>query len=619
MTDHPLPPNRVWLGQAMSEPAFDDTGTSVFYLRTADGRRSIVRQQLASGFTEIITAEPVPGGSVGYGGGAFAVHANMLVYAASGQLIALHLATGAQKSITPKYEGTAAPALSPCGRFVAFVVEHDGHAVVLLTETSGANLPLKLSSGPAFAANPTFSPDGARIAWMEWAAERMPWDESCLKIVQLAQPTTNATSALELLPLSVNALEAPNISFANPQWSPDGRYFAYTSDESGWRSLYLADANAEDGTKIDTGRGEIGQPDWIQGLFAMRWGRNSIYTVRRYRAEAQLLRIQLPERSVEVLDSAWTTFSDLAVHPAEPDLLAYIASTPVQPSTLVTRTDSDEIVRAGTSVGLLAPQHLARSAIITWPTQDGSEVYGVFHRATSGAGPRPLLVWIHGGPTSEIANGWNAQAQYFATRGWHYLSVNHRGGTGNGRAYQDLLNGTWGVFDVQDARSGAEQLIAQGLVDPTRVAIAGGSAGGYTTLMALVRDPDFWTAGVSLYGIGNLYDLRLGSHRFEARYEDSLIGPLPETAARWVERSALTHVANVKAPLLLFHGKEDKAVPYEQSVEFAQAVKANRRIAELVLYDDEGHGFRKEYNRRDQLEKMTAFLEKYVINLQGRR
>jgi dipeptidyl aminopeptidase/acylaminoacyl peptidase len=226
---------------------------------------------------------------------------------------------------------------------------------------------------------------------------------------------------------------------------------------------------------------------------------------------------------------------------------------------------------------------------------------------------------IHGGPTSETQNSWSPTAQYFAGKGWHCLAVNYRGGTGSGRAYQDMLNGAWGVVDVEDARTGAEHLIQQGLVDPTRVAITGGSAGGYTTMMALVRDPDFWTAGVSLFGIGNLYELRLGSHRFEARYEDTLIGPLPETAERWIERSPLTHVRRCKAPVQLFHGKEDKAVPHQQSIEFAEAVKAQGGVADLILYEDEGHGFRKEGNRKDQLEKMDAFLEKYVINLQGKR
>ncbi len=239
------------------------------------------------------------------------------------------------------------------------------------------------------------------------------------------------------------------------------------------------------------------------------------------------------------------------------------------------------------------------------------------HRA--GEGPRPTIVSVHGGPTSETPLGWRAEAHFWASQGWHVLHLNHRGGTGNGRQFQDMLNETWGVVDTEDARSGAEYLVEQGLADVTRLVITGGSAGGFTTMMALVTDPDFWTAGVSLFGIGHQYEVRLGSHRFEARYEDILIGPLPETAERWVERSPVFRAENVKAPVLLFHGKEDKVIPYQQTVDYADKVRANGGIAEVVLYDDEGHGFRKEKNRRDQLTKMEAFLERYVINLQYRR
>jgi dipeptidyl aminopeptidase/acylaminoacyl peptidase len=179
-----------------------------------------------------------------------------------------------------------------------------------------------------------------------------------------------------------------------------------------------------------------------------------------------------------------------------------------------------------------------------------------------------------------------------------------------------MLNGQWGVVDVQDARSGAEHLVSLGVADAARLVLTGGSAGGYTTLMALTQDPDFWAAGVSLYGIGNLYELKLGSHRFEVNYEQGLIGRLPEAGKLWVERSPLTFVKAVRAPVLLFHGKEDKAVPYQQSVEFADAVKRNGVPVELVLYADEGHGFSREANRKDCLTRTEAFLEKYVVNLQ---
>jgi dipeptidyl aminopeptidase/acylaminoacyl peptidase len=299
-----------------------------------------------------------------------------------------------------------------------------------------------------------------------------------------------------------------------------------------------------------------------------------------------------------------------------------VASDPLTPACLITLDagrGAAPVVRATTGIGLLEAAALSRPEVIQWTTAGEAACWGIFYPAAgleAGQGPRPLIVHIHGGPTSESPLAWLGQAQYFATRGWHYLVVNHRGGTGFGRAYQDQLDGQWGVVDVQDARSGAEHLIRQGLADAQRVVITGGSAGGYTTLMALTQDPGFWSAGVSLFGIGDLYELKQGSHRFEVNYEQGLIGRLPQAGRLWKERSPLTFVKAVRAPVQLFHGKEDKAVPYQQSVEFAEAVKRQGGVAELVLYDDEGHGFVKEANRRDQLERMERFLEKYVINLQ---
>ena len=614
-----FPRNRIWLSLGWGEPVFDHAGESFFALRSGDGRRAIVRQWLDSGLVETVTAEPAPGGTVGYGGGSLAVHKDTLVYAAGGRLIAVDLRDGTQRTLTPQYEGAAAPTISPCGRFVAFVIENEGHADVLLTAVEGEALPVKLSSSPDFAANPTFSPDGTRIAWIEWRAGRMPWEESLIRIGQFAHEVWAVDTPWALLPLQTTALEGTDVSYANPQWGPGGT-FAFTSDESGWRSLYLARTDGTEAAIVDTGTGEIGLPDWAQGQFAVQWGKDDryVYAVRRYRSRSELLRITVADRAVEVLPSDFTSLNEVSVHPAEPDHLIYVASSPTSPTAIVSRTDT-EVVRASTAVGLVPRSALAAAEIVEWSAVDGTTIYGVLYRASSGEGPRPTLVSVHGGPTSETPLSWRAEAHFWASQGWHVLHLNHRGGTGNGRQFQDMLNELWGVVDTEDARSGAEYLVAQGLADPARLVITGGSAGGFTTMMALVTDPDFWTAGVSLFGIGHQYEVRLGSHRFEARYEDTLIGPLPETAQRWVERSPVFRAENVKAPVLLFHGKEDKVIPYQQTVDYADKVRANGGIAEVVLYDEEGHGFRMEKNRRAQLTKMEAFLDRYVVNLQSRR
>lgn len=617
----PLPLNRVYLAHSFSEPTFGESADQLFYVRTADGKRSIVRQTLSTGLAQVITTEPPPAGGVGYGQGFFAVKGEVLIYAAKGgTLQGIDLTSGAQWAVTPEYEGVAAPVISPCGQYVAFLAEGGGKCNVLLCDVRGKALPIKLSDDPWYALNPTFAADGRRVAWLEWNELDMPWDESRLQIAQLAKPTSKASANYQLLPLTVSTLSKPRVSYGSPQFSPGGRFISFTSDEDGWRSLYVAEADGQNPQKIETGAGEVGGPDWVPGEIAARWGGDgkTLYAVRRHESRDTLLRVSWPERAVSEVTMDYAYVDGLAVHG---NALAFFASNPTTPVTLVTldaNKASPPLARAVTSLGLLDKASLAPAKVINWPTANDLTCWGILYEAVGpqAAGPRPLIVHIHGGPTSEVGLNFNAQAQYFATRGWHYLFVNHRGGTGFGRAYQEMLNGQWGVVDVQDARTGAEHLIALGLADAARLVITGGSAGGYTTLMALTQDPNFWAAGVSLYGIGNMYELKLGSHRFEVNYEQGLIGRLPEAGKLWVERSPLTFVKAVRAPVLLFHGKEDKAVPYQQSVEFADAVKGNGVPVELVLYDDEGHGFGRETNRKDCLTRTEAFLEKYVVNLQ---
>jgi len=621
MPHHPLPLNRLYLSHVLSEPAFGETPETIFYVKMADGPRSVIRQSAPTGLAQTITAEPAAAGGVGYGSAIFSTHRNTLVYAAKGgKLYGVDLITGEQWAITPAYEGVAAPTISPCGQFVAFLAEQDGKCNVLLADVRAKALPVKLSGDPWYAFNPAFSPDGTRLAWMEWNEYDMPWDEARLVIARFARPTGETDSCLPLLPLTTTTIARPRVSCASPQFSPDGKHLAFTSDESGWRSLWVTDADGKSAVRVDTGEGEIGGPDWAPGLIKMRWSGDgkSIYAVRRQRSQDSLLRVAWPSREMIEIKSDWTTITSLDVRG---DHLVFLGANPSTPETLVTldALTGREIPRATNAVGLINTASLSKPEVISWRTVGETPAWGIFFTAVgpeSNKQPRPLLVFVHGGPTSERPLTWEPQAQYFATRGWHCLLVNHRGGTGFGRAYQDLLNGQWGVVDIEDARSGAEHLINAGLADAQRVVITGGSAGGYTTLMALTQHSDFWAAGVSLFGIGEMYELKQGSHRFEVNYEHGLIGKLPEAGLLWKERSPLTHVRRVRAPVLLFHGTEDKAVPHQQSVDFAEAVKRQGGIAELVSYEGEGHGFVKEANRRDMIERMERFLDKYVVNLQ---
>jgi dipeptidyl aminopeptidase/acylaminoacyl peptidase len=618
----PLPLNRLYLSHSLSEPAFGATDGELFYVKLADGARHIYRQQLESGLSQPVTSEPAPSGAVGYGGGVFAVRGTTLVYAAKGgRLIGLDTQTAEQWTVTPPFEGVAAPAISPCGRFVAFVAELDGHANVLLVDVRGHHLPVKLSADPWYALNPSFAPDGTRVVWMEWDAPVMPWDEARLVTARLARPTGESELPAHLLPLTTSTVARPGTAYASPQFSPDGRWLAYTSDETGWRSLWVADAGADDlrasAVRVDTGPGEIGGPDWVANQIKMRWSEDSrsLWALRRHQSRTHLLRVDWPAQTVSEIETGWTWLADLNVGAGQ---AVFIGARPTQPETIVTLdlASGAQQPRATSAVGLTPAAELIEPRVINWATANGLETWGIFYEA-AGDGPRPLIVHVHGGPTSERPLTWEPQAQYFATRGWHYLELNHRGGTGFGRAYQDMLTGQWGVVDIEDARSGAEHLVQTGLADRQRLVITGSSAGGYSTLMALTQQPDFWTAGVSFAGIAAFYDLKQGSHRFEVNYEDKLLGRLPEAAATWVQRSPLTHAAKVRAPVLLFHGGQDKAVPTKQSVDYAEAVRRGGGVAELVIYEEEGHSFTREHNRRDMYIRMEQFLEKYVVNLQN--
>jgi dipeptidyl aminopeptidase/acylaminoacyl peptidase len=449
----------------------------------------------------------------------------------------------------------------------------------------------------------------------------MPWDECRLVVARLARPASAWGYPAEALPLETRVLGRENIAYNSPQFSPDSQWLAFASDESGWRSLWVTQVGAEDlrgaAERLDLGPGEIGGPDWVPGQAKLRWAADgrALYAIRRHQSKGHLMRAAWPDKTVSEIETGWPWLTDLNL---AGETLVMLAERPTHPTVVLTvdaRT-GQATPRATSAVGITGAADVVEPRIITWPTGAGVDASGVFYPAQGVEGPRPLIVLVHGGPTSERGLAWEPEAQYFATRGWHVVLVNHRGGSGFGRAFQDMLNGQWGVVDVEDARGAAEHLVAAGLADARRLVITGGSAGGYTTLMALTQAPDFWAAGVSRAGIGLMYDIVAASHRFEKYYEWSLMGPLPEMGALWKERSPLTHARKVKAPVLLFHGRQDNVVGVQQSIDFVEAVRRQGGVAELVIYEEEGHSFAREENRRDQIEKTERFLDKYVLSQQ---
>jgi dipeptidyl aminopeptidase/acylaminoacyl peptidase len=319
----------------------------------------------------------------------------------------------------------------------------------------------------------------------------------------------------------------------------------------------------------------------------------------------------------------YTSLEQIAASP-DGKSLSLIASGPDLPLRLVVRRLDGErsetgdvcVVRRATAESLptetyALPEHLA------WHGHDGGTVYGLFYRPHNerfvAKGAPPLIVSVHGGPTSQRLMGFALNAQFYTSRGYAFLDVNYRGSTGYGRGYRNMLRSNWGVYDVEDAVSGARYLAGQGLVDGQRMVILGGSAGGYTVLKALVDHPGFFKAGVCLYGISNQFTFAAETHKFESRYNDSLLGPLPEAAQVYRQRSPLFFLDRIQDPLAIFQGEDDNVVPRAQSDEVAEALRRRGVPCVYHLYPGEGHGFRKAETIAHYYQAVEQFLRQHVI------
>lgn len=239
-------------------------------------------------------------------------------------------------------------------------------------------------------------------------------------------------------------------------------------------------------------------------------------------------------------------------------------------------------------------------------------------KAPPGTKP-PLLVWMHGGPTYHVPPGLAPTTQYWTSRGYAYVLVNHVGSTGYGRAYRELLDGLWGTADIDDAASCVAYLSAQGLIDASKVGIVGESAGGYAVMQALYLYPDIWTAGISIYGISSLPEFAEDTHKFESRYIDSLVlgtekgKSEDEIETIYKARSALYHVEKIKAPLLLLQGDSDTIVPAWQATRMEEKMRQLGKVVEMTIFEGEGHGFHKAKTIQTSTELQAGFWAKTLL------
>ncbi|MGD9735582.1 MAG: prolyl oligopeptidase family serine peptidase [Solirubrobacterales bacterium] len=536
-----------------------------------------------------------------YGGGAWTLAApDVVVYVdfADQRLYRRRLGEEAV-AITPE------PAVAGGLRYADLQLTPDGATVVCVREVHPEDggepenqivaLPLSgegearvLAAGRDFYSFPRLSADGATLAYTCWEHPNMPWDGTELWTLPLdgaAGPARVAGGAAE--------------SIFQPEWGPDGRLH-FVSDRSGWWNLYAVDLASGEEEQLTAEEADLAHPQWLFGgsTYAFSAG-GAIAFVRTEGATEQLFVRDPQGGPLRDLGLPYTNFGFPAIS-SRGSRLAFVAGTPEDEPAVVVYDlaggEREEVRGAGAEP--VDPAYVPVPRAVSFETGEGEVAHGFYYpptnpgfEAPAGEAP-PLIVESHGGPTSHVVPHLNREFVYWTSRGFAIVDVNYRGSTGFGRAYREKLRGTWGVIDSEDCVRAALHLAASGEADGKRLTIRGGSAGGYATLCALVFHDDF-AAGASYFGVADAEALATDTHKFESRYLDGLIGPYPERADLYRERSPIHFVERLRSPVILFQGLEDEIVPPNQAETMVAAMKANGVPHAYLAFEGEQHGFRR--------------------------
>lgn len=544
--------------------------------------------------------------------------------------------SGAPRALPPLRDAggdvapVADPVLSPGGDLLVAVAEYDAgdgriadRIVAWRLHPDGtAGEPVVLEAGRDFYANPCFSPDGGRLAWMTWNHPDMPWDASEAWVADLAAGGASLRDARRVAGGSAESVcqlaFAPDgtLVFARDAATADGSEAAEPGVDGWWNLYAWRDGSVE---RLTSEQAEFGAPHWQFGdARHVPLGGAAVVAVCTREGSDRLVRVE--QGRVAGAAGGFNGFWHLHGGGDDGEVLAVAAAPDAEPC----------LVRIGIDRGLpvsvllerdpvLEADAVSRAEALTWPTADGGLAHGWFYRPRNAryaarveARP-PLLVLVHGGPTSRATAWLDLTRQYWTTRGFAVLDVNHRGSTGYGRAYRQALNGRWGERDVADVADGIRFLASRDAIDSECVFIRGGSAGGYVVLRALTVHPQLFRGGACYYGIGDLGTLATITHRFEAGYIETLLGEpfeprrANEPASVYHARSPVNHLDRLSCPMILFQGAEDRVTPPELSRDIAARLARKGIHHHYVEYPGEGHGFRQAETRIDSLERETSF------------
>ncbi len=583
-------------------------GSNLFWveLRPSEGGRQVLVRRRSSGEISDVTASPMHprtlvheygGGSVSIGHGAvvFSEFADQRLYRVEGDRVDPVTVEPPRPRSVRFSDGR----ILPGGTTMVCVRESHRESGEAVNELVSIDLEMGdvsvLASGRDFYAAPRVDAAGTRIAWLEWDHPNMPWDGTELKCGALGDGVSDI----------VTVAGSADESVFQPEWGPDGE-LVFVSDRTGWWNLYRwDDRNVATLCPMDA---DFGEPAWVFGRRTFDFLSDGRIVAAWWEDGIQRLGIIGPDRQLRRIPD------DLSVHGGlvtdGRSKAWFIGAGPETPTAIFELDlESGDRLVVRSNRRLVDSDYVAAPQIITFPTGEGDEAHGVFYPPANPdfappVGERPpLIVHVHGGPTSHVYPTLSASTLFWTSRGFAVVDVNYRGSSGYGRAFRNKLRGTWGLVDVEDSIGAATFLAERGYVDGDRLVITGGSAGGFTTLAALAFGEAF-SAGASYFGVADIELLAAHTHKFESRYLDGLIGTDVEVMR---SRSPLYSADRISVPVILFQGLEDKVVPPEQAESIANALHDNGVPYAHVTYAGEDHGFRKAENIVHSLESELAF------------
>ncbi len=618
----------------LEEVAVEDGAVWWSESRPGEGGRSAVVRHAADGGVggRVVDVLPPPWNVRTrvheYGGGAWTVSSGVLwfVHFPDQRLYRLDPGADGPVAVTPEPElpaGVRYADLTPTGDGGLLAVREthaaSGAAADVVNEIVhiGADGGVEvLVSGPDFVSDPRRSPDGRHLAWLQWDHPDMPWDAAALVV--------RGPDGGETVVAGGRSADGRSESVVQPTWDADGALWCCADRTDVW-ALYRWRPGGGVEPVLDVGA-DIAGPQWRFGArrFAVL-DDGRVVLAFPWRG-ADRLAVRDPDGAVRELDLPYTAFRSVTA--AGRSVVCAAGSPASEPVVLRVAVDGDspthpaaEVLRPARDLGV-DPAWFSRPEHVTFPTPERGTGIGEAHalvypptnpEATAPEGTLPpLLVVVHGGPTGATTSVLNPEVQYWTSRGFCVADVDYRGSTGYGRRYREALRGNWGVVDLDDVVACAQVLASEerataGRVDPARMAIRGGSAGGYTTLAALCLRPGVFSAGASHYGVADLAALAADTHKFESRYLDSLVAPWPEGADVYAERSPISHVDAFATPLAVFQGAEDRVVPPEQAEAIVAALREKGVPYAYLLFPGEQHGFRRAQSISAALDGELSF------------